>query len=123
MAFTLTRKQNGILYWGGFTFLILTLIFQKGTTVSTVLLIIGLSSFISSQLLFLIREPFSTLKSKAFLWTIIPLTINTLLDKLSMHLFKQDKPNIAMLIVVLMFVIGGYAIIRKLNLKERMFWY
>lgn len=125
MDVILNRKRNGVLYWGAHLFAIITLLILSTGFNYLVYIAMAISVifFISSQVIFIIREPMSTFKSKAFLWTAIPLIINLLLNKMSSYFFSTNQSQVAFILIILMLVIGIITIVRKVILKERYFWY
>ncbi|MCB0408593.1 MAG: hypothetical protein KDD29_00125 [Flavobacteriales bacterium] len=119
----LSREKNSFLYWGGLVLLIISFFGMDSSLLNYILIGVGTTMFLGSQIILFLREPIETFKSKPFLWSIIPLVLNIILDKLSMNFYKLGEDNYAHILLSLMFLIGLITIIRKIKLNERFFWY
>lgn len=96
---------------------------KYSNTIGYFILLLGVSLVVISMFIFFKREPPSILKSKVFLWTLIPTLINFLLLALHKYFINKDQETVAYTLLIMMFIIAIIVIIRKLILKERLFWY
>ena len=122
----LNSTMNKRLFFGGIFISAFSIIFfaNKVDILGYVLISLGLIMYLLSRIFFLLRESFSIFKSKAYLWTIIPTYINLVLLSMMMGEFSNnDDSDTGLYLAFTILFIGFFTMVRKVLLKERLFWY
>ncbi|MCC7331502.1 MAG: hypothetical protein IT232_02740 [Flavobacteriales bacterium] len=125
MITRISKETNkSILILGYFAVFISLLLFvNKIDIVGYIISGCGVSLIITSKIIFIMRESFKILISKAFLWTLIPMLICFVLNKLAEYFLFSYMDTQAFVVYALSFIVALITFVRKIILNEQFFWY